>query len=174
MEQVGFLIIGGGIAGLSAAIRLAAIDTVLVVNKEELTESNTAYAQGGIAVATGGAEDVAEHLEDTVNAGDGLVNRQAAAVFVEHGPKRVEELLSWGTDFDREPETNGGNLLRTREGAHSRSRILHAHGDATGREIALSLLRRARASESRGTKGVTLMEFTTSIDLIVEERSRET
>ena len=115
MEQVGFLIIGGGIAGLSAAIRLAAIDTVLVVNKEELTESNTAYAQGGIAVATGGAEDVAEHLEDTVNAGDGLVNRQAAAVFVEHGPKRVEELLSWGTDFDREPETNGGDLLRTRE-----------------------------------------------------------
>ena len=63
MEQVGFLVIGGGIAGLSAAVRLAAVDTVLVVTKEELAESNTAYAQGGIAVAMGGSEDVAEHLE---------------------------------------------------------------------------------------------------------------
>jgi L-aspartate oxidase len=164
MEQVGFLIIGGGIAGLSAAVRLAAVDTVLVVTKEELAESNTAYAQGGIAVAMGGAEDIAEHLEDTVSAGDGLVNREAAAVLVEQGPKRVEELLAWGTDFDRAPATSGGELLRTREGAHSRARILHADGDATGREIALSLLRHARE-----TKGIALMEFTTSVDLITEE-----
>lgn len=164
MEQVGFLVIGGGIAGLSAAVRLAAVDTVLVVTKEELAESNTAYAQGGIAVAMGGSEDVAEHLEDTVNAGDGLVNRKAAAVLVEQGPKRVEDLLSWGTDFDRASAARGGDLLRTREGAHSRSRILHANGDATGREIAVSLLRHARE-----TKGITLMEFTTSVDLIVEE-----
>ena len=168
MEQVGFLIIGGGIAGLSAAIRLAATDTVLVVTKEELAESNTAYAQGGIAVAMGGSEDVAEHLEDTVNAGDGLVNRAAAAVLVEQGPKRVEELLAWGTDFDRASKANGGDLLRTREGAHSRSRILHANGDATGREIAVSLLRHARE-----TKGITLMEFTTSVDLIVGENVEE-
>ena len=164
MEQVGFLIIGGGIAGLSAAVSLAASDTVLVVTKEELAESNTAYAQGGIAVAMGGSEDVAEHLEDTVSAGDGLVNRAAAAVLVEQGPKRVEELLAWGTDFDRASDANGGDLLRTREGAHSRSRILHANGDATGREIAVSLLRHARA-----TSGITLMEFTTTVDLIVEE-----
>jgi len=162
MERVGFLVIGGGIAGLSAAVRLAAVDTVLVVTKEELAESNTAYAQGGIAVAMGGSGDVAEHLEDTVNAGDGLVNREAAAVLVEQGPSRVEELLAWGTEFDRDSE--GGELLRTREGAHSRSRILHANGDATGREIAVSLLRHARA-----TKGITLMQFTTSVDLIVEE-----
>jgi L-aspartate oxidase len=164
MEQVGFLVIGGGIAGLSAAVRLAAVDTVLVVTKEELAESNTAYAQGGIAVAMGGSEDVAEHLEDTVNAGDGLVDRAAAAVLVEQGPRRVEELLDWGTEFDRASAANGGGLLRTREGAHSRSRILHANGDATGREIAVSLLRHARA-----TPGLTLMEFTTSVDLIVEE-----
>ncbi|HWZ49938.1 MAG TPA: L-aspartate oxidase [Granulicella sp.] len=171
MDRVGFLVIGGGIAGLSAAIRLAKVDTVLVVTKEELAESNTAYAQGGIAVAMGGAEDVAEHLEDTVNAGDGLVNRAAAAVLVEQGPQRVEELLAWGTGFDRAPAGDGagdgtgavGELLRTREGAHSRSRILHANGDATGREIAVSLLRHARE-----TKGITLLEFTTSVDLIVE------
>jgi L-aspartate oxidase len=165
MERVGFLVIGGGIAGLSAAIRLAKVDTVLVVMKEELAESNTAYAQGGIAVAMGGSEDVAEHLEDTVNAGDGLVNRKAAAVLVEQGPERVDELLAWGTGFDRAAAVDGvqGELLRTREGAHSRSRILHANGDATGREIAVSLLRHARATE-----GITLMEFTTSVDLIVE------
>jgi L-aspartate oxidase len=163
MEEVGFLVIGGGIAGLSAAVRLAAVDSVLVVTKEELAESNTAYAQGGIAVAMGGGEDVAEHLEDTVNAGDGLVNREAAAVLVEQGPRRVEELLAWGTEFDRASAAEGGELLRTREGAHSRSRILHANGDATGREIAVSLLRHARA-----TKGITLMEFTTSVDLITE------
>jgi L-aspartate oxidase len=164
MDRVGFLVIGGGIAGLSAAVRLAAFDTVLVVTKEELAESNTAYAQGGIAVAMGGSGDVAEHLEDTVNAGDGLVNREAAEVLVAQGPRRVEDLLSWGTEFDR--DSVDGELLRTREGAHSRSRILHANGDATGREIAVSLLRHARV-----TGGITLMEFTTSVDLIVEDIS---
>lgn len=159
MERVDFLVIGGGIAGLSAAIRLAKVGKVLVVTKEELAESNTAYAQGGIAVAMGGDEDVALHLEDTMAAGDGLVNREAAAVLVEQGPKRVEELLEWGTGFDRE----NGELMRTREGAHSRSRILHANGDATGREIAVSLLRHVREIEA-----IELMEWTTSIDLLVE------
>src|SRR5579862_9068190 len=132
MDRVDFLVIGAGIAGLSAAIRLAEAGTVLVVTKEEMAESNTAYAQGGIAVAMGGDEDVALHLEDTIGAGDGLVNREAAAVLVEQGPRRVEELLEWGTAFDRTPQgQNGeaGELLRTREGAHSLSRILHANGD---------------------------------------------
>jgi L-aspartate oxidase len=160
MERVDFLVIGAGIAGLSAAIRLAEAGSVLVVTKEELAESNTAYAQGGIAVAMGGEEDVALHLEDTMAAGDGLVNREAAAVLVEQGPKRVEELLEWGTAFDRGGE---GELLRTREGAHSLSRILHANGDATGREIAVSLLRHAREIPQ-----IELMEWTTSVDLIVE------
>ncbi len=159
MERVEFLVIGAGIAGLSAAIRLADAGTVLVVTKEELAESNTAYAQGGIAVAMGGEEDVALHLEDTMAAGDGLVNREAASVLVSEGPRRVEELLEWGTAFDRED----GELLRTREGAHSLSRILHANGDATGREIAVSLLRHVREIPQ-----IELMEWTTSVDLIVE------
>jgi L-aspartate oxidase len=158
-ERVDFLVIGAGIAGLSAAIRLANVGSVLVVTKEELAESNTAYAQGGIAVAMEGDGDIAEHLEDTVAAGDGLVNREAAAVLVEQGPLRVEELLQWGTAFDREE----GELMRTREGAHSRSRILHANGDATGKEIAVSLLRHARA-----IKAIELMEWVTSVDLILE------
>jgi L-aspartate oxidase len=160
MEQVDFLVVGAGIAGLSAAICLARVGTVMVVTKEELAESNTAYAQGGIAVAMGGGEDVALHLEDTMSAGDGLVNREAAAVLVEQGPRRVEELLAWGTKFDRE----NGELMRTREGAHSRSRILHANGDATGKEIAVSLLRHVREIDS-----IELMEWTTGVDLLVED-----
>src|SRR5580692_8765181 len=167
MGRFDFLVIGAGIAGLSAAIRLADAGTVLVVTKEELAESNTAYAQGGIAVAMGGAEDVALHLEDTMAAGDGLVNRAAATVLVEQGPKRVEELIAWGTAFDRDAKGRngeGGELLRTREGAHSLSRILHANGDATGREIAVSLLRHVREIPQ-----IELMEWTTSVDLIVED-----
>ncbi len=167
IEQSDFLVIGAGIAGLSAAIRLAEAGTVLVVTKEELAESNTAYAQGGIAVAMGGDEDVALHLEDTMAAGDGLVNREAAAVLVAQGPKRVEELLDWGTAFDRESGSNGehGELMRTREGAHSRSRILHANGDATGKEIAVSLLRHVREISN-----IELAEWTTGVDLVVEKR----
>ena len=160
MDRVDFLVVGGGIAGLRAVFKLANVGSVMVVTKEELAESNTAYAQGGIAVAMGGAEDVRLHLEDTVAAGDGLVNREAARVLVEQGPLRVEELLKWGTSFDREQ----GELMRTREGAHSLSRILHANGDATGREIAVSLLRRVRELEN-----VELMEWTISVDLLVED-----
>ena len=155
-----FLVIGAGVAGLSAAIQLAAAGRVLVATKEQLSESNTAYAQGGIAVAMEGEEDVALHLQDTLAAGDGLVRSEAAAALVKQGPLRVEELLAWGADFDRE----GGELMRTREGAHSRSRILHAQGDATGREIARALLDHARENPA-----IRLMEWVTGIDLLVED-----
>src|ERR1700679_3330610 len=161
MRAVDFLVVGGGIAGLRAAVGLAESGRVLVVTKEGLAESNTAYAQGGIAVAMGGEEDVALHLEDTIAAGDGLVNREAAAVLVEQGPRRVGGLIGGGGGFDR---CGGGELMRTREGAHSLSRILHANGDATGREIAVSLLRHVR-----GLENVELMEWTTTVDLGVEE-----
>ena len=154
-----FLIVGAGIAGLRAAIELAEAGRVLVVTKEALGESNTNYAQGGIAVALGGGEDIALHLKDTVNAGDGLVDRDAAQVLVEEGPLRVEELLCWGTGFDRDH----GKLMLTREGAHSRNRILHANGDATGAEIGRSLL-----AHARGHKNITLLEWSTAADLIVE------
>lgn len=153
------MVVGAGIAGLRAAIGLSDVGLVLVITKEQLGESNTSYAQGGIAVAMGGDEDVSEHLEDTVNAGDGLVNREAAKLLVEEGPLRVDELLQWGTGFDRQ----NGKLMLTREGAHSRNRILHAHGDATGAEIGRSLLAHARAQ-----KNISLLEWTMCVDLLAE------
>ncbi len=160
VRETDYLIVGAGIAGLRAAIELSESGRVLVVTKEALGESNTHYAQGGIAVAMGGEEDVSLHLEDTIRAGDGLVNREAARVLVEEGPLRVEELLRWGTGFDRE----NGKLMLTREGAHSRNRILHANGDATGAEIGRSLLAYARAQEN-----ISLLEWTTTADLLVED-----
>jgi L-aspartate oxidase len=137
---VDYLVMGAGVAGLRAAVELAEHGDVLVITKESLGESNTHYAQGGIAVAIDGAEDVALHLEDTIAAGDGLVCRPAAEVLVTEGPARVAELIEWGAKFDQE----GGRLLRTREGAHSTARILHAYGDATGAEISRSLVASAR------------------------------
>jgi L-aspartate oxidase len=131
-----FVVMGAGVAGLRAAVELAGHGEVLVVTKESLKESNTHYAQGGIAVAMEGDEDISLHLQDTIKAGDGLVYRPAAEALVVEGPLRVEELIEWGARFDRE----GGELMRTREGAHSLPRILHASGDATGAEISRSLV----------------------------------
>ncbi len=160
-RTVDFVVVGAGIAGLRAAVTLAGHGSVLVVTKEQLGESNTSYAQGGIAVAMGGEDDVSEHWADTRAAGDGLVDRDAARILVAEGPARVEELLRWGTAFDTHPES--GTLLLTREGAHSRNRILHANGDATGAEIARSLLAYARTHPS-----IELLEWTTCIDLITD------
>ena len=136
-----FIVLGGGIAGLRAALSLSQSGRVLLVTKESLSESNTAYAQGGIAVALGGPDDVALHLTDTLNAGDGLVARSAAEVLVAEGPALVEELIHWGTAFDRKD----GLLLPTREGAHSLPRVYHAHGDATGAEISRALIAKLRS-----------------------------
>ena len=135
-SKVDFVVMGAGVAGLRAAIELADHGEALLVTKEAVAESNTHYAQGGIAVALEGDADVALHLKDTMSAGDGLVYEPAARVLVEEGPLRVEELIEWGTGFDRK----GGALVRTREGAHSLARILHANGDATGAEISRSLV----------------------------------
>ncbi|MGA8732099.1 MAG: L-aspartate oxidase [Terracidiphilus sp.] len=159
-RQVDFLVMGAGVAGLRAAVELADHGEVLVVTKESLGESNTHYAQGGIAVAMEGDEDVALHLKDTVAAGDGLVCEPAAEALVAEGPLRVAELIEWGAKFDRE----GPNLLRTREGAHSLPRILHANGDATGAEISRSLVAFARAHER-----IQFAEWTTVIGLVVAD-----
>jgi L-aspartate oxidase len=165
VSDTDFVVVGAGIAGLRAAITLAAHGRVLVITKEQLGESNTSYAQGGIAVAISGDEDVALHLEDTIAAGDGLVNAEAARVLVQEGPLRVEELLRWGTGFDRHVSGDrAGDLMLTREGAHSRNRILHANGDATGAEIGRALLAHARSHPA-----ITFVEWATCVDLVTAD-----
>ena len=139
-----FLIIGAGVAGLRAAIELAPAGEVLVIAKDSLRESSSEYAQGGIAVALSEDDEVALHEQDTLYAGDGLCDIAAVRTLVEEGPAAIEKLIEWGAEFDRDGEA----LAFTREGAHSRNRILHAHGDSTGREIARSLYRKAASFPS--------------------------
>src|SRR3990172_2908987 len=115
-EEADFLIIGGGVAGLRAAIELAPHGSVLVVTKDVATESSTGYAQGGIAVALSDEDEVGIHFEDTLRAGDGLCFEEAVRVLVSEGPKRIEELIEWGAEFDRE----GVKLHFGLEAAHTR------------------------------------------------------
>jgi L-aspartate oxidase len=143
-SSVDFAVLGGGIAGMRAAIELAQGGRVLVLTKDDLYESSTEYAQGGIAAALGEDDEVTLHLHDTLLAGDGLCREEAVRVLVEEGPQQIHQLIEWGMRFDR----NGTKLAFTREGAHSRSRILHAHGDSTGSEILRALMAKARTLPS--------------------------
>src|SRR6266567_3937784 len=136
-----YAVVGSGVAGLRAAIELSSAGTVLVLAKSNLSDSATAWAQGGIAVALSDEDEIGLHEQDTINAGDGLCRPEAVALLVEEGPKYITQLIEWGTEFDRA----GTKLAFTREAAHSRSRILHAHGDSTGREISRALLARAHS-----------------------------
>jgi L-aspartate oxidase len=137
-----FLIIGSGIAGLRAAVTLAAAGDVVLLTKAEPSESNTGYAQGGIAAAIGEDDSPDLHAQDTMNAGDGLCDEHAVRLLVSQGPGYVRELLDWGAAFDR--DANGHPALG-REGAHRVRRVLHAR-DATGREIARLLWSRVAGS----------------------------
>src|SRR5882672_2905332 len=94
-DSVDFVVVGAGVAGLRAAIALAEAGKVLVLAKQELTESNTQYAQGGIAVALSDEDEISLHMQDTIQAGDGIVNVDAARVLVEEGPERIQELVDW-------------------------------------------------------------------------------
>ena len=154
-----FLVIGAGVAGLRAAIELAAAGRVLVVAKESLRESSSEYAQGGIAVALNDDDEVALHEQDTLYAGDGLCDRAAVHTLVEEGPAAIQELIEWGAEFDREGEA----LAFTREAAHSRNRILHAHGDSTGREIARTLYRKASSLPN-----IAFQTYAATTELLVE------
>ncbi|MDT5061242.1 MAG: L-aspartate oxidase [Acidobacteriota bacterium] len=161
--ETDFIVIGSGIAGLRAAIEIARAGArVTVLTKDRTSESNTEYAQGGIAVALSEEDEVALHEEDTLNAGASLCDERAVHVMVEDGPRYIQELIDWGTEFDRE----GGRLVFTREAAHSRRRILHAHGDSTGREIVRALISRAR-----GMREIAFVAHAaTESLLVVEER----
>jgi L-aspartate oxidase len=158
--ETDFLVIGAGIAGLRAAIELAPAGRVTVLAKREIADSSTQYAQGGIAAALSDEDEISLHLQDTLNAGDGVCNPEAARVLVEDAPERIDELIAWGTQFDRD----GTKLTFGREGAHSRNRILHAHGDSTGREI-----QRALYAKSKTLPEISVREFEFSTDLVLED-----
>lgn len=135
VKQAEVIVIGAGIAGLFTAIRAAETDKVLLITKKSLLESNTRYAQGGIAAVISEKDSPEYHRQDTLIAGAGLCDPEAVNVLVHEGPEGVRDLIRMGTQFDLE----NGELALTKEGAHSQRRILHANGDATGYEIVRAL-----------------------------------
>ena len=135
-----FLVIGSGVAGQRAALSLAEVGQVTVLSKAHPRESNTGYAQGGIAAAVGPGDSPELHARDTIAAGDGLCDPQAVQALVTDGPRYVAELMEWGAAFDRDAD---GRPALGREAAHSVRRVLHAR-DATGREIGRVLWSRVR------------------------------
>jgi len=158
------LVIGGGVAGLRAAI--AAADQgadVLVMTKDTIDQSNTWYAQGGIAAVLQPADSYQSHVDDTEKGGAGLCDHEAVDVVVKEGPQRVLELLEWGANFDKQAGNPHG-LAFTREGGHSFARILHAYGDATGKELAQTLIRTVRGREM-----IRISENSFVIDLVTDE-----
>jgi len=156
------LVIGGGVAGLRAALAAAEAGEVLVLAKDTIEQSNTWYAQGGIAAVLQPRDSVESHVQDTLSAGAGLCRRRAVEIVVREGPQRVLELLGWGAHFDRQ-EGNPHGLAFAREGGHSFARIVHAMGDATGKELAQTLIRKARSSES-----IRILEKSFALDVITE------
>ncbi len=155
-----FLVVGSGVAGLHTAWRASADGDVMVLTKRSLFDSATAYAQGGIAAALGAGDSPELHRQDTLAAGAALADAKAVQVLVEEGPARVRELATAGAQFDLEP---GGNFKLGREAAHSRRRIVHAHGDQTGAEVARTLIKKVKESER-----IEVLEKTRILDLIVE------
>ncbi|HYO09136.1 MAG TPA: L-aspartate oxidase [Tepidisphaeraceae bacterium] len=157
------LIIGGGVAGLRAAIAASESAEVLLLTKDTIDQSNTWYAQGGIAAVLQPTDSIESHIEDTKVGGAGLCDDEAVRITVTEGPQRVLELLEWGAHFDKK-QGNAHGLAFTREGGHSFARILHAYGDATGRELAQTLINTVRAREQ-----IRVSEHSFAIDLLTTE-----
>ncbi len=155
------LVLGSGIAGLRAALAAAEFGDVILVCKSSPDESNTRYAQGGIAVALPELSSLESHYQDTIRVGCGLCDARNVRFLVENGPVRVRELMDWGACFDLAQ----GRLAYTTEGGHSDARVLHAHGDATGQEIARTLL--AKVQQCRTIR---IFDRCFAIDLITADQ----
>jgi len=167
MERYDFLVLGSGIAGLMFALKVASRGRVAIVTKKDRAESNTNYAQGGIAAVTSREDSFELHIRDTLNAGAGLCKPEVVRTVIEEGPARIAELMQLGVRFtEREaPGEDGGKELDLgREGGHSKRRILHAR-DMTGREIERALLRAVAAQ-----RNITLFENHFAIDLITTRK----
>jgi len=152
------IVIGSGIAGLIAALEISREHEVTLVTKSELSESNTRWAQGGIAAAMFPDDSVAEHVADTLRAGAGLCDAAAVEILCSEGPARIRDLIGLGVTFDQ----RDGDLARGLEAAHSRARVLHAGGDATGLSIETALVRAVRHANIR------VLEHTFACDLLLE------
>lgn len=156
------VVVGSGIAGLTAALRLRTrVPRVLLVTKGPLSSGSTVWAQGGIAAALDPEDSPAAHLADTLVAGAGLCDRAAVEVLVTEGPERVRGLVRLGANFDTEP---GGGISLTREGGHHADRIAHAGGDATGAEISRALV--AQLEAVRNDPGIQVIEHALVLDLL--------
>ena len=154
------LVIGAGIAGLRAALEVPPDLGVMVVTKDRVTESNSSYAQGGIAGVLSAEDTFENHVEDTLVAGDGLCDRAVVDLVVREAPAQIEKLIEWGTKFDLE----NGSLALTREGGHSHRRIVHALGDSTGFEVMRAIIATARTAPN-----VTLWDDTFTVDLLTHD-----
>ena len=154
------LLIGGGLAGLRAAVEASQYCDALLLTKDQLQMSNTYYAQGGIAAVLGPPDSVDAHAADTIRTACGLADEKLVNIVVREGPQYVNELLSWGAHFDR----SGEALALGREGGHSTARIIHANGDATGKAVAECLLAKARSC-----KRLVLREHCFVVDLLTTQ-----
>ncbi|TMG01283.1 MAG: L-aspartate oxidase [Chloroflexi bacterium] len=154
-----YVIIGSGIGGLYAAIQARERGSVLVVTKGSIDDCNTRWAQGGIAAPIGAGDSAKEHLRDTIEAGAGLVDEEAARVLTSEAAARIEDLVRLGVPFD----TSEGEIALAREGAHSQARVLHAGGDSTGAHIELTLASLARQ------EGITVLENTIATEIVKGE-----
>lgn len=160
-----FLVIGSGIAGLAFAIKASETGVVNIVTKKKDFDSNTNYAQGGIASVLSKEDTFEEHINDTLVSGCGLCNRKAVRVLVEEGPQRVKELIDWGARFTYSKDNQGNNILDLgREGGHSQNRIVHA-SDLTGKEIETALLERLSKIDN-----VHIFENHSAVNLLTEHQ----
>ncbi len=155
--QTDVLVIGSGVAGLSAAIEAAKCSKVLIITKDKLRECNTDRAQGGIAVVLSPGDSYERHIEDTIRVGSGLCNEAAVRILVEEGSFRIQEFIQWGAEFDKKD----GKLSFTQEAGHSMRRIIHAKGDATGLEIERTLILKVKEN-----KNIKILEHAFCIDLL--------
>ncbi|MFN8206889.1 MAG: L-aspartate oxidase [Bacteroidales bacterium] len=158
-KKVDFLVIGSGLAGLSFALKVADKGKVCIITKSTLDETNTRYAQGGIAAVTYEPDSIDDHIRDTLICGDGLCDESIVRMVVKEGPAQVSELIRWGARFDKEPS---GKFDLAKEGGHSAHRILH-HKDTTGEEI-----QRALSAQARLHPNIEILEHHFAIDLITQ------
>lgn len=153
----GVLVIGSGVAGLRAAIEASRHTEVIIITKDQLKQSNTDQAQGGIAAAIGSDDSVENHIKDTLEVGCGICDNAAVSHIIGRAPETIREMREWGTQFDLENNA----LALAREGGHGQARVVHAHGDSTGEEIERALIQKTRSCPN-----IHILEHSFCIDLI--------